>query len=95
MSAPFEAERAEQSSPATEVSFEKYSHPGSVTSSNGSDIYTTLTVQGLEPGDVVYVYENGPSAGYTRASLPVAQGRPLCCFGTSGSPGPAAPCPCR
>ena len=60
--------------PATEVSFEKYSHPGSVTSSNGSDIYTTLTVQGLEPGDVVYVYENGPSAGYTRASLPVAQG---------------------
>ena len=74
MSAPFEAESAEQSSPATEVSFEKYSHPGSVTSSNGSDIYTTLTVQGLEPGDVVYVYENGPSAGYTRASLPVAQG---------------------
>lgn len=53
MSAPFEAERAEQSSPATEVSFEKYSHPGSVTSSNGSDIYTTLTVQGLEPGDMV------------------------------------------
>ena len=50
MSAPFEAERAEQSSPATEVSFEKYSHPGSVTSSNGSDIYTTLTVRAWSPG---------------------------------------------
>ena len=30
-----------------------------IQTTNGSDIYTTLTVQGLEPGDVVYVYENG------------------------------------
>ncbi|MFR8334044.1 MAG: hypothetical protein ACLU9S_18155 [Oscillospiraceae bacterium] len=26
------------------------------------------------PGDVVYVYENGVEAGYTKASLPVARG---------------------
>ena len=74
LSVPFEAETAEKSEPAMQVSFEKYSHLGSTTSSNGSDIYTTLTVQDLMPGDVVYVYENGVEAGYTKASLPVAQG---------------------
>ncbi len=84
LSVPFEAETAEKSEPAMQVSFEKYSHLGSTTSSNGSDIYTTLTVQDLMPGDVVYVYENGVEAGYTKASLPVAQVRPLCRFGISG-----------
>ena len=74
LSAPFEAEAAEKSAPAEDVSFAEYSHPGSVTSSNGSDIYTTLTVNGLNPGDVVYVYENGAEAEYTKVSLPVAEG---------------------
>ena len=74
LSAPFEAESAEKSEPATDVEFVEYSHPGSVTSSNGSDIYTTLTVNGLGEGDVVYVYENGADAEYTKASLPVAEG---------------------
>ena len=54
-SAPFEAENAEKSEPATDVEFVKFSQPGSVSSSNGDDIYTTLTVKGLSEGDVVYV----------------------------------------
>ena len=75
LSAAFEAEAAEKSAAAEDVSFVAYSHPGSVTSSNGNDIYTTLTVNGLEAGDVVYVYENGADADYTKASLPVAEGK--------------------
>ena len=75
LSAPFEAEAAEKSEPAEDVSFVEYSHPGSITSSNGNDIYTTLTVNGLNPGDVVYVYENGADAEYTKVSLPVAEGQ--------------------
>ena len=74
MSAPFDAESAEQSAAAEDVTFEKYSRNGSSSSSNGDEIYTTLTVNGLAAGDVVYVYEDGESAGYTRVSLPVAEG---------------------
>ena len=74
LSAPFEAEAAGKSAPAEDVAFVTYSHPGSSTSSNGSDIYTTLTVNGLSAGDVVFVYENGADADYTKASLPVAEG---------------------
>ncbi|MDY4220306.1 MAG: discoidin domain-containing protein, partial [Candidatus Faecousia sp.] len=74
LSAPFEAESAEKSAPAQDVSFVKYSRNGSTSSSNGDDIYTTLTVNGLASGDVVYVYEDGVDAGYTKASLPVAEG---------------------
>ena len=74
LSVPFEAEHAEKSTPAENVSFQKYSHPASTTSSNGDDIYTTRTVKNLAPGDVLYVYENGTAAGYTKASLPVSQG---------------------
>lgn len=72
-STPFEAEAAEKSSPATNVSFVKYSQPGSATSSNGSDIYTTMTVNDLAPGDVVYAYEAG-SETWTKMSQPVAEG---------------------
>ena len=75
LSAPFEAEAAEKSAAAEDVSFVTYSHPGSVTSYNGDDVYTTLTVNGLNPGDVVYVYENGADAEYTKVSLPVAEGQ--------------------
>ena len=74
LSAPFEAENAEKSAPAEDVSFVTFSQPGSVTSSNGNDVYTTLTVNGLNEGDVVYVYENGADAEYTKVSLPVAEG---------------------
>ena len=72
-SAPFEAETAEKSAPAQNVSFVKYSQPDSVTSSNGDDIYTTMTVNDLAPGDVVYVYE-AESETWTKMSQPVAEG---------------------
>lgn len=73
LSASFEAENAAKSEAATDVTAEAYSQPGSVSSSNGGDIYISLTVNGLSEGDVVYVYEND-SGEYTKASLPVAAG---------------------
>ena len=74
MSAAFEAEAAEMTAPATNVTFEAYSHPDSDRSSRGEYIYTTMTVTGLVAGDVVYIYENGEADGYTRVSLPVEPG---------------------
>lgn len=71
LSASFEAENAAKSEAAKDVTAEAYSQPGSVSSSNGGDIYISLTVNGLSEGDVVYVYEND-SGEYTKASLPVA-----------------------
>ena len=73
LSASFEAENAAKSEAARDVTAEAYSQPGSVSSSNGGDIYISLTVNGLSKGDVVYVYEND-SGEYTKASLPVAAG---------------------
>lgn len=73
LSASFEAENAAKSEAARDVTAEAYSQPGSVSSSNGGDIYISLTVNGLSKGDVVYVYENN-SGEYTKASLPVAAG---------------------
>jgi len=69
LSAAFEAETAQKSAPATDVEFVEYSHPGSVSSSNGDDIYTTLTVSGLGEGDVVFVL--GDEA---KTSLPASGG---------------------
>lgn len=71
LSASFEAENAAKSEAARDVTAEAYSQPGSFSSSNGGDIYISLTVNGLGVGDVVYVYENN-SGEYTKASLPVA-----------------------
>lgn len=71
LSASFEAENAAKSEAARDVTAKAYSQPGSVSSSNGGDIYISLTVNGLREGDVVYVYENN-SGEYTKASLPVA-----------------------
>ena len=73
LSASFEAENAAKSEAARDVTAEAYSQPGSFSSSNGGDIYISLTVNGLGVGDVVYVYENN-SGEYTKASLPVAAG---------------------
>ena len=73
LSASFEAENAAKSEAARDVTAEAYSQPGSFSSSNGGDIYISLTVNGLSEGDVVYVYENN-SGEYTKASLPVAAG---------------------
>lgn len=73
LSASFEAENAAKSEAAKDVAAKAYSQPGSVSSSNGGDIYISLTVKGLSEGDVVYVYEND-SGEYTKASLPVAAG---------------------
>lgn len=78
-STPFEAEAAEKSAPAMDVSFEAFSQPDSSTSSNGEDIFTTITAKNLEAGDIVYIYEatgNGKSAAgsWTKASQPVAEG---------------------
>ena len=74
LSTAFEAETAEMSENAENVTFEKFSRAGSVSSSSGDGIYTTMTVSGLNAGDVVYVYENGVDAAYTKASQPVAKG---------------------
>ena len=81
LSARFEAENAEKSAPVTadDVQFEAYSQPDSGSSSNGSDIFISLTVNGLNAGDVVYVYEAEPltraaTDDYIKASLPVAEG---------------------
>lgn len=71
LSASFEAENAAKSEAAKDVTAKAYSQPGSLSSSNGGDIYISLTVNGLSAGDVVYVYEND-SGEYTKASLPVA-----------------------
>lgn len=73
LSASFEAENAAKSEAAKDVTAKAYSQPGSLSSSNGGDIYISLTVKGLSKGDVVYVYEND-SGEYTKASLPVAAG---------------------
>lgn len=73
LSASFEAENAAKSEAARDVIAKAYSQPGSDSSSNGGDIYISLTVNGLSEGDVVYVYENN-SGEYTKASLPVAAG---------------------
>lgn len=73
LSASFEAENAAKSEAARDVTAEAYKQPGSFSSSNGGDIYISLTVNGLSEGDVVYVYEND-SGEYTKASLPVAVG---------------------
>ena len=73
LSASFEAENAAKSEAAKDVTAKAYSQPGSLSSSNGGDIYISLTVKGLSEGDVVYVYEND-SGEYTKASLPVAVG---------------------
>ena len=73
LSASFEAENAAKSEAAKDVTAEAYKQPGSLSSSNGGDIYISLTVNGLSGGDVVYVYEND-SGEYTKASLPVAAG---------------------
>lgn len=73
LSASFEAENAAKSEAAKDVTAKAYSQPGSLSSSNGGDIYISLTVNGLSEGDVVYVYEND-SGEYTKASLPVAAG---------------------
>ena len=71
LSASFEAENAAKSEAAKDVTAKAYKQPGSLSSSNGGDIYISLTVNGLSAGDVVYVYEND-SGEYTKASLPVA-----------------------
>lgn len=71
----FDAEAAEKSEPATNVEFAVYHHTDSKTASNGTDIYTSMTVSDLAPGDVVYVFENGEDAPATKISLPVAEGK--------------------
>ena len=68
--ASFEAENAAKSEPAEDVTFVKYSQPGSVSSSAGDDIYTTMTVNGLSEGDVVYVLGSS-----SQVSIPVAAGK--------------------
>ncbi len=78
-STAFDAETAEKSAPATEVSFEKYSQPGSESSSQLDDIFTTMTVNGLNAGDVVYVYESGAET-WSRMSQPVAVGETSAVF---------------
>ena len=72
-SAAFEAEQAAISAPAENISFVPYSQPGSETYLRGDMAYTTMTVEDLAPGDVVYVYENDGDM-WSKCSLPVAEG---------------------
>lgn len=82
MAARFEAEGAKQTPALTseDIKFDSFSQPGSVSSSNADDIFISLTVNNLQEGDVVYVYDAMPltraaaAANYTKASLPVAEG---------------------
>lgn len=52
LSASFEAENAAKSEAAKDVTAKAYSQPGSLSSSNGGDIYISLTVNGLSEGDL-------------------------------------------
>ncbi len=72
LSAAYEAEGSEASEIAENVSFVPYSRPGSISSSNLDGIYTTLTIEDLAEGDVVYVYENGADAFYTKSKVVAA-----------------------
>ena len=72
-SAAFEAEQATISAPADNITFTPYSQPDSDTYLRGDVAYTTMTVEDLAPGDVVYVYENNGEM-WTKCSLPVAAG---------------------
>lgn len=81
LNASYESETAEKTPAATDISFEKFNAIGSSTDSRFKEnIYTNLTVNGLQEGDVVYLYEKNAdpdnlAAGlYTKKSLPVAAG---------------------
>ena len=82
MAARFEAEGAQKTPALTseDIEFNAFSQPGSVSSSNADDIFISLTVNNLQEGDVVYVYDAVPltraaaADNYTKVSLPVAAG---------------------
>lgn len=80
LSVAYESETAEKTPAATDISFSKFSQVGSDNSMFKDNIYTNLTVNGLQEGDVVYLYEknadpDGLAQGlYTKKSLPVAAG---------------------
>ncbi|MFQ9951016.1 MAG: endo-beta-N-acetylglucosaminidase [Clostridium sp.] len=80
LSTAYESETAEKTPAATDISFSKFSQIGSSNSMFKDNIYTNLTVNGLQEGDVVYLYEknadpDGLAQGlYTKKSLPVAAG---------------------
>ena len=61
---------------AEDVAFELYKLPGSNTSysHDGTEAFTSLTVNGLAQGDIVRVYENGAESAATKQSAPVAAG---------------------
>ncbi len=94
MSAPFEAERAEQSSPATEVSLRSIPSRLCDLLQRQRYLYHPDRPGPGARGCGVCLAKNGPSAGYTRAPAG-GSGETSVLLRTSGSPGPAAPCPCR
>ncbi len=75
LSAEFFAENS-ISEEAKDVSFEKFSQPGSNTaySYDGKEVYTKMTVNGLAEGDIVRVYGNGTNKNPTFTSAPVPAG---------------------
>ncbi|MCI9273428.1 MAG: endo-beta-N-acetylglucosaminidase [Clostridiales bacterium] len=82
LSTSYESENAQKTPAATDVSFTKFNAIGSETDSRFKEnVYTSLTVNGLQEGDVVYLYEKNAdpdnlTAGlHTKKSLPVAAGQ--------------------
>lgn len=80
LSVTYESEGAAKTPAATDISFTKFSQIGSQNSRYQDNIYTNLTVNGLQEGDVVYLYERNADPDdlangmYTKKSLPVAAG---------------------
>lgn len=73
LSAGFEREDAAVSAPAENVTFTPFSQVDSDTYIRDDMAYTTMTVEGLAPGDVVYVYQKDTKM-WSLCSLPVAEG---------------------
>ena len=73
LSAGFEREDAAVSAPAENVTFTPFSQIDSDTYIRDDMAYTTLTVEDLTPGDVVYVYLKDTQM-WSQCSLPVAEG---------------------
>lgn len=76
MSIPYMAEsNTEKAAQSMNITFAPYSEMDSTNYRFGdSQVYASVRVNDLKPGDVVYAYKNADDAIYTKKSLPVAEG---------------------
>lgn len=68
----YESEQAQKTPAAKDVSFIRFVMPGTLAV---SETHSSLTVKGLQEGDVVSVYTEQTSPNYIKQSLPVDQGK--------------------